>query len=806
MEIPKSLDSAWKSVVSDNKITKDEYKALVDAAMPTGDASELDNSEEKFLIALKSDLEKNGIAKGDVPVSALSFSSNTEAPKETPKPEATTKTTNTVKVKSETVTSQTETPSYTSKSPEVLPTPKFPEVKILLNWPGYNKEVNTSFSKAFDEPKPVGNKVPVLSESKANNIAEALGFGTVKQLQQSVGAKQDNRFGPETFFRTKANVASQINNSYEVDKLNQLKSILDVLGKDDDVNKMKDVVNQRIKVAGDYFGNKGKIDTYVNNINQILGSTDPKNMESLLNAKNKLQKEFDNLPDNIKSIPEVVNAHKQAMQTIDDAIKALETDGVTKEKSELSGKISNIVNEAVMDGLKTGDTSKVTAGKDKINKELDNYPKIKDTEDIKSTVKRANETLDKAVSLINDINSLISKKDWTSEDKTAAEGFMTQLPSGDLKDKLAKAIEGQTDAAKLKEKNKTNLPTAREGLKDVIGNGFWNLQNTDGTKGMFQLIAKQGLLDEAITKMNVDDQTRAIKVLTKDIKFNKMNDGDKFNLAIARKIYESLSKSANVDEEIKKKILPELKKEAAPSDFSSFEIDAKTYMNGMKFSIGSDRMGSEKEASLTMARAMMNGEVSNKLLGQLNRYELNDLTKFIEKKGSKDERDLFLSNTVAKAYNEGVAVNIESLDRTEKSKVVKGVLDIDNVNESKVSDLLKKAGKKTIFETVNKENLSDKQLAIVGKHVDGDAMADEPKVGAKILGGMIRSYNTDQESGPVKIENIRKYIDQVDKDWWEDDDTMKAVINELGDGPGSEYEKFQKLAPATLDKIRDIAK
>lgn len=625
MEIPKSLESAWSSVISDNKITKAEYKTLVDTAMPTGAATELDQSEEQFMVALKSDLEKNGIARGDVPVSALSFSNaNTET-----KNEVVTQNNNVENNNTEHV----ETSSNNNASSSVqLPTPNFPEVKILLNWPGYNKEVNTAFAEAFGEPKPTGNKVPVLSTGKANNIVETMGFGTIKQLQQQVGAKQDDKFGPETFFRTKTHVATQINNSYEVDKLNQLKSVLNVLGNDDDVNKMKVVIDQRIQVAGEFFGNKQKIETYFSNVNQILGSTDPKNMDALLNAKNKLQKEFDDLPSNIKSIPEVADVHRQAMQTIDNAIKALENDGIGKQKVELTGKINNIVNESVTEGLKTGDPSKVTAGKDKINKELENYPKVKDSEEIKGAVKQANESLDNAVKKINDINSLIAKKDWTPEDKASADKFMSELPSGDLKDKLAKAIESQTDAAKLKEKNRTNLPTAREGLKDVIGNGFFNLENADGTKGMLQLIAKQGLLDEAITKMSVNDQTEAVKILTKGVKFNKMDSGDKFNLAIARKIYENLSKSADVDDDIKKKVLPELKKEAAPSDFSSFEIDAKTYMNGMKFSIGSDRIGSEQEAALTMARAIMNGEVSNKLLGQLNRYELNDVSKFIEKK------------------------------------------------------------------------------------------------------------------------------------------------------------------------------
>jgi uncharacterized protein YunC (DUF1805 family) len=233
-------------------------------------------------------------------------------------------------------------------------------------------------------------------------------------------------------------------------------------------------------------------------------------------------------------------------------------------------------------------------------------------------------------------------------------------------------------------------------------------------------------------------------------------------------------------------------------------MDITAYVKGMKFSIGADRMGSEQEAALTMARGIMNGEVPRDALGKLSRYDLSELTAFVEKKGSKEEKNVLL-NTVAKAYNDGTSVNIDSLDKGDKAKVVKGVLDIDGVNESKVSDLLKKAGKKTIFETVRNENLNDRQLSIVGKHVDGDDMADEPDVGAKLLVGMVKTYNKQEDKPAVEIGDIRKYIDQVDKDWWEDDDTMKLVLKGLGDGPDSDYAKFQKLAPQTLDKIWKIA-
>ncbi|MFN4150457.1 MAG: hypothetical protein ACK4IX_05910, partial [Candidatus Sericytochromatia bacterium] len=249
-----------------------------------------------------------------------------------------------------------------------------------------------------------------------------------------------------------------------------------------------------------------------------------------------------------------------------------------------------------------------------------------------------------------------------------------------------------------------------------------------------------------------------------------------------------------------------LKKEPAPESFDKHNIDTKNYVNGMKFSIGSDRIGSEQEAALTMARGIMNGEVSKSTLGQLNRYELNDLTKFVEKKGVEGEKAQLLK-TVATAYNENVPVSIESLDKRDKAAVVKNVLDIENVSEGKISELLKKAGKKVVLETVKNENLSDKQLSLIGKHVNGDDMADNPEAGGKILVGMIKTYNTqEKDTSTISLGDIRKYINQVDKDWWDDTKTMKVVLNGLGDGPSSEYAKFQKLAPATLDEIRIISR
>src|SRR5687767_11050534 len=83
MDIPKSLESTWKQVSQDGKITKADYEKLVTAAAPTGKEEELDETETNFLVSLKSDLEKNGGDKGIIPVSSISFkeSSGSAQPK-----------------------------------------------------------------------------------------------------------------------------------------------------------------------------------------------------------------------------------------------------------------------------------------------------------------------------------------------------------------------------------------------------------------------------------------------------------------------------------------------------------------------------------------------------------------------------------------------------------------------------------------------------------------------------------------------------------------------------------------------------
>jgi len=685
---------------------------------------------------------------------------------------------------------------------ELMPSALTPEVPVLLNWTGYNQQVNSAFSQAFGVSSTGG--IPVLPDSKTAPILEAFGAGTVKQLQQKVGATQTEKFDPETYFRTKTYVATKINDSQNVSTLNTLKGILDTLGNDNEVNMMKKVVDKRIESVENAKGDREVLQNYINNTNNIVAKADPNSVKSLLNAKVEVNGEFKKIPDRLQDIPQVIEMHNQAIGKLDNAI------AIVKPKLEqLLKDVNSIVTDAVKDGLTTGKLDKLNAAKTKIDETIAKSD-LKNTEDAKEVKTKAVGIIDSTIKVINDINGLIDKSKWTKDDMEKAKTLVGQLPEGDLKTRLQKAIEKHSGNIVADNNNNTNnntpinydVKTTLDGLHDVIGNGFFNLQNTDGTKAMFQLIAKQGIMPDAIKKMTVEDQTRAINILAD-------KGASSFDIAIARTIYDNLNSSANVDKDINKKALANVKAASSVENFDSFKVDEKTYASGLIRSISSDTLlGHEVEAALTMARGIMNGEVSKSVLGKLNGYDIESLAKFIEKKGSANEKSAYFQ-TLAKAYNDDVSVSIENLNKEQKAQVVKETLSIPNVNEGKLDSMVKKAGKWAIYETVRNQNLNDSQLAVLGKHVDGDQMADKPDVGAKILVGMIKTYNKQEEvkeeTKLLSLSDISKYVDDVDKDWFDDDDVMRIVLSQLGDGPGSEYAKFNEHSPATLGKMWKIS-
>jgi len=859
MEIPNSISGAWNKAIEDKQITKEEFeKDILGAAI--SDDGKIDDTERAFLSNLKSKLVDAGIAtKGKVPVSDINFgetkkTADNNVPndaKVVEKPTLTVKegkidgdkpildgkgkvegdkrpmpddkarvegnkvsvgenkstssyvsNINSIQIHSSSINDSTnvESPAnYVNIANTALPVELMSdltnEVPVLLS-----QQVNPSFAEESFGTKSANGALP---DNKVTPILEAFGAGTVKQLQQTVGANQTERFDPETYFKTKTYVATKINDTQNVSTLGKLKDILNTLGNDSEVSMMKTVVDKRIDTVENAKNDRESLQNCITNTNNIVAKADPNSVKGLLGAKVEVNNEFKKLPTRLQDIPQVIAIQKQAIEKLDGAI------GVARPKLEqLLKDVNSIVTEAVKDGLTTGKLNKLNEAKTKID-EVIAKSDLKNTEDAKEVKSKSTGIIDSTIKVINDINGLIDKAKWTKDDMDKAKTLVSQLPDGDLKTRLQKAIEKHSGNIVTDNNSGNNstpinydIKTTLEGLHDVIGNGFFNLQNTDGTKAMFQLIAKQGVMSDAIKKMTVEDQTRAINILAD-------KGSSSFDLAIAKKIYDNLNSSANVDKDIDKKALSSVKASSSVENFESFKIDDKTYANGLIRSISSDTLlGHEVEAALTMARGIMNGEVSKSVLGKLNSYDIESLAKFIEKKGSANEKGAYFQ-TLAKAYNEDVPVSIESLNKEEKAQIVKETLSIPNINESKLDTMVKKAGKWAIFETVRNQNLNDSQLATLGKHVDGDQMADKPDVGAKILVSMIKTFNKQEEVKPetksLELSHITKYVDDVDKDWFDDDDVMRIVLSQLGDGPGSEYAKFNEHSPATLGKMWKIS-
>ena len=102
-------------------------------------------------------------------------------------------------------------------------------------------------------------------------------------------------------------------------------------------------------------------------------------------------------------------------------------------------------------------------------------------------------------------------------------------------------------------------------------------------------------------------------------------------------------------------------------------------------------------------------------------------------------------------------------------------------------------------------SLSDTERAKLAKSLNGDKMADHPYIAARLLSGMIKTYNEQGEKSPVTLKDISKFVAEIDKDWTGDDDTMKFVLKELGyDKDSSKIDP--KSAYATFHKDKEAAK
>ncbi len=608
----------------------------------------------------------------------------------------------------------------------------------------------------------------------------------------------------------KENAEKPSANAERIKNLQELKERLPVVFGDDPnaIAENAKLIDSKVKGIQE----KDALNTYLDSAQTILNTVDTYakdgNSDALDKAKLLLTNGLNNLPESLRNSENVQTIYKSTLEKI-----------FTATKSSFISEINTVIDSAATEALKTGNLASLTKAKNDIENllgkysSLENDPTFQKIKDILEKAKagtlkdvpttdtarsNANTKLQAAIDRVNSVNGLVNKKDWNKEDAGKSQELIKDLPDGALKTKLAEKTKVYNDITlRNRESNISNSGTTVKGLHDVIGNGFFNAENKDGTKALFQLLAKQNLLEETLRRMNTDDQKEAINVLTSGMKNGAKSSSDEFNLNLARKIYENLSKSSNVDDDINKKILPLLKKEPA-KDLSSFQIDLDSYAKGMKYSISN-----EQEAGLTMARGIINGEVPVAVLSKFSKSEIDTLVGLVDKKGMPEEKNRLLSK-ITEAYNAGNAVNIDNLRSYEKSKIIKQVLSEDKPNESKLSEMVKKVGNDSIFNAVKNQDLTDKQLGILAKHTDGDDMADNVDVAVKLLHGMIKTYIQDQK-GPVSLEDINKFISEIDDDWNDDDDVMTKVIRQLGDGPDSEYAKFKVLAPSTLDKMWKIA-
>jgi hypothetical protein len=507
------------------------------------------------------------------------------------------------------------------------------------------------------------------------------------------------------------------------------------------------------------------------------------------------------------SLPKLLNEPELSAELakIDVKIKKLQENLLSsqfvKAKTDIVNEASKVVNSAIAEAAATGDTALLGDAKKAVEKLCEKYEAVNNDPAFKNlnkgndppaeqVKKEALAQLEGAVNKINDAQKLLKKANWDEPEKTSAGNIIRDLPAGKLKTSLEETLKVQSDSkAKIAERNKANIGTTMEGLHDVIGNGFWNAQNKAGTGAMFQMLANQGMLDETVKKMNTDDQLEAIRVL--------ISGPNIFNHAIAAKIYDNLSQSANVDKEFNKDELNKLKSNSR--EIANQTVDPEQFYKGIHYSLQS-----EKEAAMMMARGIINREVDSYVLTKFSKSEIESLVKLVDKNGTKEEREN-LAKVIAETYlTRKPEVNIDYMDKGAKAKIVSAALSNESVDDVKIKSIVKQMGKDVIFAAVNNEKIPDNQLARLAKFTDGDDMADNEDAAVKLLMAMIRSYNADQK-GSVSLADINKFIDQVDNDWWSDDNVMRKLLKELSDGPDSDYAKFKALAPATIDKIWKIS-
>lgn len=777
VNIPSNLQKVWDDVSKDGKIDRADAQKLLKEAAPSlakgGEIQidqvndELDDNERAFLSNFSNIKEgssiavKNGTAKGtfdfvdDTPVAQP----QTKDQPKTDKTEGKQYFTPLTLPGSETKTEQPASTQETGK-------------------PSDNKDV-----EELNKLKELKANLPNVLQGDELTKQMAIVDGKIKTLEDKISKTQPAPANTETTTKDNAEGKTETAPADETDKpvpppadkylddLKQLKEQLPKTLKEPELSKQMEVVDKKIFMhQAEKVGSEANYDDFIKDKEQI-------------------KKDFEALPESLKGNEDVKKAYDTAMAKVYSGAKA-----------ELFKKINTVIENATQEVLKTGNVDKFTDAKNEVEKLLDKYKDLENDPDFKKIKgilsgdipiddvrKNAYNNIHKAIDTVTSANDLLGKKDWSRNDTEKATEIVKDLPEGALKTKLEDRIKGggTTSTGKSASAEKT---TRDEAISDVMGKGLFNATNREGTEAIFQSLASKGELDDTIKRMTADDQKRLIKLLSDS------NDG--FSLAIARKVYDNMSQSANIDDDLNKKVLKKVKA-VSPDSLDKFKVNEETFAKGLQYSVYS-----EKEAALTMARSILDKTVSPKVLSKFDSREISMLVDVVGKKGSKEEKEQLLQLL---SGNNASHINNEFLSNKDKASIVRNTISQENFDESNLDGILNNTGKNVVLDMVKKESLTDKQLVMLAKHSDGDKMSDDTDVSSKMLAAMIRTYNKEPNGSNLKLADITKFIEQISHDR-DKDEVMKKLISQLGDGPDSDYAKFKALAPATMDKIWNMSR
>ncbi|MFN8576638.1 MAG: hypothetical protein U0354_07260 [Candidatus Sericytochromatia bacterium] len=293
MEIPKSLETAWKNVSKDKTIDKADYDLLIKAASPNGKDEELDQEEVNFLTKLKSELEQKGGAKGSVPVDGLNFAQTTPAKI----------------IKESDIGDVPETLRNTWNAAIEDGTIDADDYRTLMDVaaPNWSDEELDDKEKAF-----LGNLQALLKSTGQNLTIEKK---SSQPQSNEVPKTEENKEEPKSenadYPRSTPEVNTETDDSLK--SLNEVNNILDALGDDPDFAPLRTIVNQRLS-------NSTSAKKFSAEVNQIISEIEPGKVASMNQGKARLKTLYDNLPAGVKANPQITNLYTHAMGTLDSQI------------------------------------------------------------------------------------------------------------------------------------------------------------------------------------------------------------------------------------------------------------------------------------------------------------------------------------------------------------------------------------------------------------------------------------------------------------------------------------------------------